>query len=115
MRPRGLVRLFVALLAASTILLVCVPAVEAGTVSMTAEENVDVTLTFEAAPGEANRLTVTMTADFGAWIVSDRGFTASGPLTLTVGPGCRSVDPQIALCEHNLEDIVETPFHVVLV
>jgi RTX calcium-binding nonapeptide repeat (4 copies) len=114
MRASGLVRLF-ALLSASAVFLLCVPAVQAATVSMTVGANVDVTLTVEAAPGEANRVGVAMTTDMGGWIVSDTGSTASGPLTLTAGPGCTSLDPQIALCEHNLADITKTPVRIVLV
>jgi hypothetical protein len=106
----SLVRLFVALLWVSTVSLVSVPAVEAATVSMTAEEHVDVTLTFQAAPGETNLVEVTMTTDAGGWIVSD-----FGPVALSAGPGCTSLHPQIAFCEHHVEDVTETPFHVVLV
>jgi Ca2+-binding RTX toxin-like protein len=109
------VRLFIALLSVSTVLLVSVHAVQAATVSMTAEERVDVTLTYQAAPGESNYLVVTMTTDLGGWIVSETGFDASGPLALTAGPGCTSLEPQIAFCEHNVEDVTETPFHVVIV
>jgi Ca2+-binding RTX toxin-like protein len=111
----GLVRLFVALLWVSTVSLVSVPAVEAATVSMsgTGEDPV-VTLTYQAAPGEQNRVAVTMTPDHDAWIVSESGLDASGPLALTPGPGCTSLDPQIALCEHNSEDPTETSFHVVI-
>jgi Ca2+-binding RTX toxin-like protein len=114
MRPSSLVRLFVVLLWVSTVWLVCVPALEAATVSMTAEEYVDVTLTFEAAPGEANEVGVTMTTDLSGFIVSETGSDASGPLTLTAGPGCTSLGTQVASCVHNVEDITETPFHVVL-
>jgi RTX calcium-binding nonapeptide repeat (4 copies) len=111
----SLVRLVIALLSVSTVLLVSVPAVEAATVSMTAEQYVDVTLTYQAAPGESNRLVVTMTADRGGWIVSETGSDASGPLALTAGPGCTSLNPQIAVCEHHVEDVSQTPFHVVIV
>lgn len=111
----SLARLFVALLSVSAVLLVSVPAVEAATVSMTAEEHVDVTLTYQAAAGEWNRVAVTMTADYGGWIVSEASRDASGPLALTAGGGCTSLDPQIAFCEHNVEDLTETPFHVVIV
>jgi hypothetical protein len=109
------VRLFIALLAVSTVLLVSVPAVEAATVSMSAEERVDVTLTYQAAPGEWNSVVVTASARFHGWIVSEAGFDASGPLALTAGPGCTSLEPQIAFCEHNVDDLTETPFHVVIV
>jgi hypothetical protein len=114
----SLVRLFVGVLLVSTVLLVSVPAVEAATVSMTGgEEDEHVTLTYQAAPGEWNRVAVTMTADLDGWIVSDTGSDASDPLTpltLTAGPGCTSLDSQTALCEHNSGDITETSFHVVL-
>jgi RTX calcium-binding nonapeptide repeat (4 copies) len=102
------------LLSVSTATLTGVPAVEAATVSMTAEEFVDVTLTYRAAPGEENHVAVTMTTDFGGWLVSESGRDASGPLALTTGPGCTSLTPQIALCEHNVTEITETPFHVVV-
>jgi hypothetical protein len=111
----SLVRLFIALLSVSTVLLVSVPAVEAATVSMTGEEHGHVTLTYQAAPGERNSVAVMMTADLDAWIVSERGSDASGPLALTAGPGCTSFDPQTALCEHDVEDISETSFLVVIV
>jgi hypothetical protein len=110
----SLVRLFIALISVSTVLLVSVPALEAATVSMTVEEFVDVTLAYRAAPGEENHVTVTMTTDRGGWIVSESGRDASGPLALTTGPGCTSLTPQIALCEHNITEITETPFHVVV-
>jgi Ca2+-binding RTX toxin-like protein len=106
------IRLFVALVATAS--LTYVPTVEAATVSMTAQEFVDVTLTYRAAPGERNRVVVTTTTDFSGWIVSESGNTASGPLTLTAGPGCTSLTPQIALCEHNISDRTNTPFHVVV-
>jgi Ca2+-binding RTX toxin-like protein len=83
--------------------------------TMTAEEHVGVALTYEAAPGESNRVAVTMTTNLRGFIVTDTGFDASGPLTLTAGPGCTSVDPQIASCEHNVDDITETPIEVMLV
>jgi hypothetical protein len=107
------VRLFIALLSVSTVLLVPVPAVEAATVSKTGEEPV-ITLTYQAAPGEQNRVAVTMTPDLDAWIVSESGLDASGPLVLTAGPGCTSIDPQIALCEYNVLDPTETSRHVVI-
>jgi hypothetical protein len=110
----SLVRLFIALLSVSTVSLVSVPALEAATVSLSVEDHVDATLTFQAAPGEANYVAVMMTTDLAAWIVSERGFDASGPVTLTAGPGCTSLTPEIALCEHGLEDPTETPHHVVL-
>jgi RTX calcium-binding nonapeptide repeat (4 copies) len=111
----SLVRLFVALLWVSVVTLVSVPAVEAATVSMTGTgEDPVVTLTYQAAPGEQNVVAVTTTPVLDAWIVSERGFDASGPLALTPGPGCTSLDPQIALCEHNAEDPTETDFHVVI-
>jgi hypothetical protein len=47
--------------------------------------------------------------------VTERGFDASGPLALTAGPGCTSLDPQTALCEHNVDVPTETAFDVVLV
>lgn len=110
------VRLFIALLAVSTVSLVSVPALEAATVSMIGgEEDEHVTLTYQAAPGEPNAVAVTMTADLDAWIVSERGFDASGPVALTAGPGCTSLDVRTALCEHNAADITETSLHVVLV
>jgi hypothetical protein len=110
----SLVRLFVGVLLVSTVLLVSVPAVEAATVSMTGgEEDEHVTLTYQAAPGEANNVAVMLTT--GAWIVSERGFDASGPVALTAGPGCTSLDVRTALCEHNASDITETSLHVVLV
>jgi Ca2+-binding RTX toxin-like protein len=109
----SLVRLFIALLSVSTVLLVSVPALEAATVSMTGEEPV-ITLTYQAAPGEQNRVAVTMTPDLDGWIVSESGSDASGPLVLTAGPGCTSIDPQIALCEYNVLDPTETSRHVVI-
>lgn len=111
----SLVRLLVVVLSVSTVVLVSTPAVDAAMVSLTAEEYVDVTLTYQAAPGEWNRVAVTMTADLGGWIVSEAGSDASGPLALIAGPGCTSLDPQIAFCEHNVEDLSETPIHVVIV
>jgi hypothetical protein len=109
------VRLFIAVLSMSTVLLVSVPAVEAATVSLSVEEHVDATLTFQAAPDEANRVSVTITPDFGGWIVTERGVDSSAAsLVLTAAPGCTSLTPEIALCEHGLEDVTETPLHVVL-
>jgi RTX calcium-binding nonapeptide repeat (4 copies) len=107
------VRLFIALLSVSTVLLVSVPAVEAATVRKTGEEPV-ITLTYQAAPGEQNRVAVTMTPDLEAWIVSENGFDASGALVLIAGPGCTSLGPQTALCEYNVEDSSETSRHVVI-
>jgi hypothetical protein len=111
------VRLFIALLSMCTVLLVFVPALEAATVSKTGEEPV-ITLTYQAAPGEQNRVAVTMVPwrppDIEAWIVSESGLDASGPLVLTAGPGCTSLTPQIALCEYNVEDATETSRHVVI-
>jgi Ca2+-binding RTX toxin-like protein len=109
----SLVRVFVALLWVSAVSLVSVPAVGAATVSMTGEEPV-VTLTYQAAPGEQNRVAATMTPDLDAWIVSESGIDASGPLALTPGPGCTSLNPQTALCEYNVEDPTETSRHVVI-
>jgi hypothetical protein len=113
----SLVRLFVALLSVSTVSLVSVPALEAATVSMTNDlEHGHVALTYQAAPGESNSVAVTMTPNLTAWIVSERGFDASGPLALTAGPGCTSFDLRTALCEYGgVEDITETSFHVVIV
>jgi hypothetical protein len=109
------VRLFIALLSVSTVLLVSVPAVEAATVSMSVEEHVDATLTFQAAPAEANEVAVMFTTDAAGWIVTETGVDSSGAsLVLTAGPGCTSLTPEIALCEHGLEDFTETPHHVVL-
>jgi Ca2+-binding RTX toxin-like protein len=113
----SLVRLFIALLSVSTVLLVSVPAVEAATVSKTGEEPV-ITLTYQAAPGERNQVAVTMVPrrppGIQAWIVSESGLDTSGPLLLTAGPGCTSLTPQIALCEYNVVDASETSRHVVI-
>jgi hypothetical protein len=113
----GVVRLFVALLSVSTVWLVCVRAVEAATVSLSVEEHVDATLTFQAAPGEANEVAVMFTTDAAGsgWIVTETGVDSSeASLVLTAGPGCTSLTPEIALCETGLEDFTETPHHVVL-
>jgi hypothetical protein len=95
--------------------MVSVPAVEAATVSLSVEEHVDATLTFQAAPGEANEVAVMFMTDTHGWIVTETGVDSSrAPLVLTAGPGCTSLTPEIALCEHGLEDFTETPHHVVL-
>ena len=112
MRSSGLVRLFI--LCAAVVLLVSVPAVEAATVSMTVEEGVDVALTYQAAPGEINEVSVSITADFDGWIVNETGFCLGFAHPLTAGPGCTSLTAQIALCEHNLEEVDGQPLHVVL-
>lgn len=92
-----------------------VPAVEAATVSLSVEEDVDATLTFQAAPGEANEVAVMFTTDASGWIVTETGVDSSeASLVLTAGPGCMSLTPEIALYEHGLEDFTETPHHVVL-
>jgi hypothetical protein len=114
----GVVRLFVVLLWVSAVALTWVPAVEASTVSLTVEEGVDATLTYQAAPGEMNRVDVTFIPPGRVgWIVTETGFdgpSSQDALTLTAGQGCTSLTPQIALCEHNLEDVSETPLHVVI-
>lgn len=113
----GLVRFFVVSLWVSAVALTWVPAVEASTVSLTVEEGVDATLTYQAAPGEMNRVGVTFIPPGVGWIVTEKGFdgpSSQDALTLTAGQGCTSLTPQIALCEHNLEDVSETPLHVVL-
>jgi Ca2+-binding RTX toxin-like protein len=115
----SLVRLFVALLWVSTVSLVSAPAVEAATVSLIIESSPPSpggTLTYQAAPGEGNQVVVTMTgANLDAWIVSERGLDASGPIALTAGPGCTSLDSQTALCEYDLDVPTEVPFHVEIV
>jgi RTX calcium-binding nonapeptide repeat (4 copies) len=111
----GVVRVFAALLWVSTVSLTWVPAVEAATVSLSVEEHVDSTLTFQAAPGEANEVAVMLTTHATGWIVTEAGVDSSGTsLALTSGPGCTSLTPEIALCEHGLDDFTETPQHVVL-
>jgi Ca2+-binding RTX toxin-like protein len=102
---------------ALTVSLTWVPAVEAATVSLSVEEHVDATLTFQAAPGEANDVAVMFTTDAAGsgWIVNETGADSTGAsLVLTAGPGCTSLTPEIALCETGLEDFTETRHHVVL-
>jgi hypothetical protein len=84
----GVVRVFAALLWVSTVSLTWVPAVEAATVSLSVEEDVDATLTFQAAPGEANEVAVMFTTDASGWIVTETGVDSSeASLVLTAGQG----------------------------
>lgn len=63
-------------------------------------------LTYEATPGEHNRLTITATlaaggSEFDGWIVKEEGWigTPAAPIALVLGPGCTSVDAESAFCD----------------
>jgi serralysin len=69
------------------------------------------TLTYQAAPGEANRVTINAIEPdgFGGWIVGETGTDESdggpGPFpaaTLTAGAGCTNIDAQTAKCPSTL-------------
>jgi Ca2+-binding RTX toxin-like protein len=65
----------------------------------------DVTLAYDAAPGETNHLTVNAqlrfsSGDIEGWIVRESGYLGSGAthITLVAGAGCTSLDSQTAYC-----------------
>jgi hypothetical protein len=72
---------------------------EAGTVSLILQDTApgsftELRLTYQAAAGEWNRLSISMTFDQRTWIVSE---TVAG-VTITAGEGCIGVTAQIATC-----------------
>jgi Ca2+-binding RTX toxin-like protein len=84
-------RMFLALVIASVLGAILSPAAVAGTVAVNAVDN-GAGLIFRAAPGEANRVTISMADGGQAWSVTDTG----APLT-AVAP-CTSVDANAASC-----------------
>jgi hypothetical protein len=89
-----------AFLAACVVALGGAAAAEAGAVSVTLASPSNGTLSFQAAPGEANHVTIEMTSDLATWLVTDTG------APLTAGQGCTSTGAESASCAAPLPDPV---------
>jgi hypothetical protein len=68
------------------------PLAYAATVSVSEPMPDQQTLTYQAAGGETNRVTITMDVDRALWLVMDTS------ASLTAGDGCTSADAHIATC-----------------